>query len=212
MTFYKFARSLIMGFYKLFYRIHVYGEENIPEDGAVVIAPNHTSAADPIIIGVSAKRQIHFVAKAELFKIPVAGAVIRALGAIPVHRSEGDVAALKKSLNVLEEGKMLCVFPQGTRCPGETVKDTADRLKSGVGLMAMRSGAPVVPVCIRTKKHKTSMFRRTDVVFGRLITREELAAFEGRTKYNDAARLIFDRICEIDESPLPGVQENSTCR
>lgn len=200
MTFYKFARSLIKGFYRLFYRIHVYGEENVPEDGAAVIAPNHTSAADPIIIGVSTKRQIHFVAKAELFKIPLLGGIIKALGAIPVHRNEGDVAALKKSLAALDEGKMLCVFPQGTRCPGEKLRDTKNRLKSGVGLMAMRSGAAVVPVFIRTKKNKTHIFGKTDVIFGKAITPEELRAFDGRTKYNDAASYIFDRMCSLDVS------------
>lgn len=200
MTFYKFARWIVSGFFRVFYRVHVTGEENIPEEGAVVVAPNHTSAADPLILGVSAKRQIHFVAKAELFKIPLLGGIIKALGAIPVHRNEGDVAALKKSLAVLEEGKMLCVFPQGTRCPGENIRDTADRLKSGVGLMTMRSGACAVPVCIKAKNNKTRIFRRTDVIFGRPITKDDFAGFTGRNRYNDAAALIFERICELDGS------------
>lgn len=200
MTFYKIARGLLSGFFRLLYRVHVTGEENIPESGGVVIAANHTSAADPIILGVVARRQISFIAKAELFRIPIIGPLLRALGAFPVNRNEGDVAALKKSLSVLSEGGVLCVFPQGTRCPGVPVKDTVDSVKSGVGLMAMRSGACVVPVAIRTKSHRVRIFRRTDVVFGSVISSDEIAGFEGRTKYSDAASFIFGRICELAEA------------
>lgn len=198
MTFYKFAKALVSGFFRTFYRVHVSGEENIPNEGAVIIAPNHTSAADPIILGVITERQIHFMAKAELF-FPPLGAILRALGAFPVHRKAGDVVALKTSLSVLSEGDVLCVFPQGTRCPGVELRDTADSIKSGVGLMAMRSGASVVPVYFKTKGNKLRMFRRNDVIFGEVIKPEEFSAFEGRTKYSDAASLIFDRICSIAE-------------
>ncbi len=197
MTFYKFAKGLFSGFFHAAYRIKVIGEENIPVEGPVVIAPNHTSAADPIILGVVAKRQIRFMAKAELFFPPLRG-ILLALGAFPVHRKAGDVAALKTSLSVLEGGEMLCVFPQGTRCPGFRLRETADKLKSGVGLMAMRSGAPVVPTYIKTKKNRLRMFRRTEVIFGPAISPEEFSGFEGRTKYSDAASLIFDRLCLLE--------------
>ena len=200
MTFYKIVRWLVSGFFRLFYRIHVTGEENIPDTGAVLIAANHTSAADPIVLGVVAERQIRFIGKAELFKIPLIGRILRVLGAFPVNRNEGDVAALKKSLAILADGEMLCVFPQGTRCPGEEIKDTADRVKPGVGLMALKSGAVVVPVCIRTRKNRTRIFRRTDVIFGHAIQPEQLSGFLGRSKYNDAAMYIFDCICELDRT------------
>ena len=197
MTFYKIIKALISGFFHLFYRIHVTGEENIPETGGVIISANHTTALDPIILAVSAKRQIRFIGKAELFKIPVFGALLRALGAFPVNRNEGDVVAIKKSLAILSDGEVLCVFPQGTRCPGVPVKETADKVKSGVGLMALRSGAYVTPVYIKTKANRVHIFRRTDVVFGKAIAPEEFSEFEGRTKYTDAASLVFDRICSL---------------
>lgn len=202
MTLYKFAKGLLSGIYRVLYRIHVVGEENIPESGGVVIAANHTSAADPIVLGIAARRQISFIAKAELFRIPIIGPILRVLGAFPVNRNEGDVAALKKSLAVLSCGGVLCVFPQGTRCPGVPVRDTADCVKSGVGLMAMRSGACVIPVAIRTKANRVRMFRRTDIIFGSVISYETISGFEGRTKYSDAAAFIFGQICDLSEGNI----------
>ena len=198
MTFYKFAKGLVSGLYRSFYRIRVTGEENIPKEGAVIIAPNHISANDPIILGVVTERQIRFMAKAELF-FPPLSPILRALGAFPVHRKAGDVVALKTSLSVLSDGEMLCVFPQGTRCPKTALRDTASEVKSGVGLMAMRSGASVVPVYIKAKGNKLRIFRRTEIIFGPVIAPDEFSAFEGRNKYSDAAALIFDRICRIAE-------------
>ena len=199
MTFYKIIRAILAGFFRVLYRVHVTGEDNIPDSGAVIISPNHASAADPILLAVVARRPIRFMGKAELFRIPLLGWILKALGAFPVHRNEGDVAAIKKSLAILSDGEMLCVFTQGTRCPGVPVRETADKVKSGVGLLTMRSGADVVPVYIKTKANRPRMFRRTDVIFGEVIKSDEFSELIGRTKYSDAAMMIFDRICALGE-------------
>ncbi len=203
MTLYKIIRTLISGIFHALYRIRVTGAENVPEDGGLIISANHTTALDPIILAVTSKRQIRFIGKAELFNIPVFGSFLRALGAFPVHRNEGDVAALKKSLSILSDGEVLCVFPQGTRCPGVPLRETSELVKSGVGLMAFRSKAAVVPVYIKTKGNRVRVFRRTEVIYGAPISSDELLRFEGRTKYGDAASLIFSRICDLAYDVLP---------
>ncbi len=215
MTFYKVIRFLITGIFHVLFRIKTIGAENVPEDGGVIISANHTTALDPLILAVSTKRQIRFIGKAELFKIPGFGALLKALGAFPVHRDEGDVSALKKSLSILKDGDVLCVFPQGTRCPGVPVKDTADKVKGGVGMMAMRSGASVVPVYIKTKKNRVRIFGKTEVIFGEPIKNDSFGEFDGRTKYADAADFIFGHICALaessdDDSAKDGGQEEGT--
>ena len=195
--FYKVIRFLVAGIFRAVYRIHVTGADNIPSSGACIIAPNHTSAVDPIILGVIERRQIRFIGKAELFRFPPLGWLLKALGAFPVNRAEGDIAAVKKTVSILSDGELLCVFPQGTRCPGKPLRETVEHLKPGIGMMAMRSGAPVVPVYIRTKANCLCAFRRTDVIFGKPIGSDEIRAFDGRTRYADASAYIFERICEL---------------
>ena len=202
--FYKIVRFIFAWIFRIVYRIHTSGVENIPSEGACIIAPNHISAIDPIILGVIERRQIRFLAKAELFRIPILRGIIKALGAFPVNRDAGDITAIKHTLEVLDGGELLCVFPQGTRCPSTPVRETLPKLKSGVGFMTLRAHAPVVPVYFKTKSNKLRLFGRTDVIFGKMIPADEFAKFNGRTKYADASTLIFDRICELEESARAG--------
>ncbi len=200
MTLYKFLYVCLAWVFRLVYRVHPHNSEVIPENGACIIAPNHTSALDCIIIAVSSPRQVYFMAKAELFKIPVLSWLIRALGAFPVKRKEGDVGAVKKSISLLKKGDALCMFPQGTRCPYVELETTKDKLKWGVGLISDRSGADVIPVYIKTKRNKLRLFGRTDVYYGAPLSPDEFSGFEGREKYAQASALVFDRICELKNS------------
>ncbi len=197
MTLYKLLYACLAWIFRLIYRVHPHGEDVIPKTGACIIAPNHTSALDCIIIAVSAPRQVYFMSKAELFKIPIFAGLIRALGAFPVKRKEGDVGAVKKSIKLLGEGNALCMFPQGTRCPYVGLESTRNKLKWGVGLIAERSGADVIPVYIKTKRNKLGVFRRTDVFYGDPVHVTEFACFEGRERHAMASSLVFDRICEL---------------
>ncbi len=197
MTLYKILYACLAWIFRLIYRVHSHGEDVIPKEGAAIIAPNHTSALDCIMIAVTAPRQVYFMSKAELFKIPVFASLIRALGAFPVKRKEGDVGAVKKSITLLKDGNALCMFPQGTRCPYVELEATRDKLKWGVGLIAERSGADVIPVYIKTKARKLKLFRRTDVYYGAPVHVSEFAEFEGRERHAMAAGAVFDRICEL---------------
>lgn len=142
--FYSFCR-IIVRFVMLFvFRIKSVGSENIPKEGGVIIAYNHRSNWDPVIAGLTAKRHMSFMAKEELFKNPVFGGLIKALGAFPVHRGKGDVGAVKSSINILSKGRVMLMFPEGHRIKnGKKVK-----AKPGVALIAQKAQVPVIPANI----------------------------------------------------------------
>ncbi len=206
MTLYKFLYACFAWVFKLVYRVHPHNTENIPENGACIIAPNHTAALDCIIVAVSSPRQAMFMAKAELFKIPVLSWLIRALGAFPVKRAESDVTAIKTAISILKDEKALCMFPQGTRCPRAELEDTKDKLKWGVGLISEKSGAVIVPVYIKTKYNKLKLFGRTDVYYGKPVSPSEFEGLKGREKYAQVASFVFDRICEIKNNIVSEVE------
>ena len=196
MKFYAFARKAVKGFFNFIYRIRIEGSENEPEDAPFIVCSNHISNADVIVLGLGVKHQLRYMAKAELFKVPLLSGLIRLLGAFPIKRGAADVAALKTSLKLLSDGEVVAVFPQGTRRPRVDPSET--EVKSGVGMIAYRSGVPVLPVYLETKNNKHLIFRRNTVHIGKLITPEELG-FQGGNKneYERASRLIFDRILEL---------------
>lgn len=196
MSLYGRVYRIFSGAVKRLYRIRINGAENEPEQGPFIVCSNHMSFQDVIILAASLKNQMHFLAKAELFRIPLLGRLIKALGAIPLERQRGDVGAIKKSIALLEEGKVVGIYPQGHRYPGVSPSETEP--KSGVGLIALRTQATVLPVCIQTKKFKIRIFRRVHVTIGKPINYAELGATEiGRAEYDKAARVIFDSICSM---------------
>lgn len=130
-------------FYTLF-RTRVYGRENIPAEGAVILAANHASNIDPPLMASLIERPVSYMAKIELFENPIFGAAIRRCHAFPVKRGESDRGAIKAAVTVLKEGRVLGLFPEGTRSKtGELQKAEA-----GVALIAAMTGAPIVPVAI----------------------------------------------------------------
>lgn len=130
--------------FKIPFRLKIEGKENIPASGPLIVAANHKSYLDPIVLALVFRRRIFFMAKSELFKIPLFNWVIRSLGAFSVERKEADRGAYRKALEVLSEGKILGLFPEGTRIRHSVLGP----LESGVALIAVRSGAPILPVGI----------------------------------------------------------------
>lgn len=143
--FYRLVRLLAALVFRALFRLRVEGTGHVPPAGPVLLAANHVSFLDPPAVGAAVVRPLHFLAKAELFRVPGLGAAIRRLGAHPVERTGSDAAALRLARSLLAQGHALLVFPEGTR--GQEGVLRAGR--AGVGLLAALSQAPVVPVYIR---------------------------------------------------------------
>lgn len=142
--FYFLVKTVSRLIFQLFFRATVEGEENLPSEGAVILAANHMSNCDPPLLGCLMRREVCYMAKIELFQNPVFGAAIRACHAFPVKRGTADRTAIKHALELLAEGKCLGLFPEGTRSKTGEMQEA----EVGIGLFAARSQAPVVPAAI----------------------------------------------------------------
>lgn len=141
---YGILKPLAVFLMRAWFGLSVRGAEHVPSSGPALIVSNHQSILDPPLIGGATRRRIYFLAKAELFRIPVFGWLIRALHARPVRREGSDPRALKTAARLLKEGKALLVFPEGTR----SLDGRLGEGKPGVGMLAVTSGAPVVPAYV----------------------------------------------------------------
>lgn len=120
------------------------GAEKVPEKGPVILAANHLSILDPIAIGAGIKRPVSFLARADVFRLPVLSWLLPRLHAIPVERGTGDLSAIKGAIRALERGMAFGIFPEGTRSRSGRLQP----FKTGVAAIAFRTGSPVVPVAV----------------------------------------------------------------
>jgi 1-acyl-sn-glycerol-3-phosphate acyltransferase len=139
---YTIARPVAWVFTHLICRYQVSGRENVPTSGPLLVVANHLSWYDPILLALVLRRRVWFFAKVEVFRWPIVGWLCLMTGQIPVHRGEGDRAALEKALAYLREGKALMVFPEGTVERQERMIEP----HTGVAMLALRSGATVLPI------------------------------------------------------------------
>ncbi|SDU70772.1 lysophospholipid acyltransferase family protein [Jiangella alkaliphila] len=165
---------------RLLYRVKITGAENVPRTGPVILAPNHTGFLDaPLLMG-TCPRPVHTLAKKELFKGPL-GWLLHAVGQIPLDRDDPSRSMIKSGIGVLDDGRILVVFPEGTRGSGDF-----SELRTGLAWFALRSGAPVIPVVFTGTASRGRTFgampgfrSRVEAVFGRPVT---LPAGGGRTR------------------------------
>lgn len=207
---YLFFRKLLSIFFHIKYHITVLHPENIPKQkGGYIIACNHQRYADPPMLAAVVRGKFSFMAKEELFKKnPFFAWLIRRCGAFPVARGAGDDAPIKTSVEAIEKGRVLVIFPEGTRSKDGSI----GRMKSGVVLIASQAGAPVLPVCIRYKGKK-------DVIidFGGMIPAEDVKIDENdRRSMRNAAKRIGDslislqtEIYALDGEPIPTAKKSS---
>jgi len=139
---YTLIRALAFLALKVLCRLKVAGREHVPERGAVILAANHVSNVDPVVVACAVRRKLHFMAKAELFRNPAFGWFLRQLQAFPLSRSQVQPSTLRRSLALLREGHALLVFPEGTRGDGAHLQPA----RGGAGMLAIRSGCTVVPI------------------------------------------------------------------
>lgn len=144
---YNVLLFLIRTLSKIFYRLSVLGQENIPTSGAVIIVANHSSYLDPPLLARAATRPVFFMAKEDLFRVPLLGQLLKAVSAFPVNRKKrADLRAFKTALKLLAEGDAVALFPEGTRQHFGYRK--LGPLYTGAAYLALKSRAPVIPVGI----------------------------------------------------------------
>ncbi len=204
---YRFLRPWLAPIIKFFIGVKAVGLENVPKEGGLIVCSNHIAIRDVFVIATCLKRQLRFVAKRELFKIPVLSQLITALGAIKVDRGGGDVAAIKKSIELAKNGEIISIFPQGHRFPA--VDPGTTPVKNGAALITYRSKCDVLPVFIKVKDNKYGWFKKVELVIGKPIPYETLDFGDGgNDKYQEVARHIFGEICALGGYKLTSPESN----
>ncbi|MBQ8351868.1 MAG: 1-acyl-sn-glycerol-3-phosphate acyltransferase [Clostridia bacterium] len=195
--FYMRAHRVLAGIFRFLLRLRPQGRENVPAEGGFLICANHVAFCDVVSIAAVLPRQVRYLAKAELFRVPLLGRLITTLGACKLDRGGGDVAAIKKTIALAAGGELVAIFPQGHRYGGKNPADTP--IKNGAGMIALRAGCPVIPVCLKMKKQRYALFRRVEVIFGQPIPHEELVSegLSGSEAYRAASEKIFEEICAL---------------
>ncbi len=197
---YNIGKVLVPPIFKLFFRYHVNHKNSLPREGGYIICCNHISLKDPVFLALGQKRQIFFMAKEELFHNKFVSAVIRSLGAFPVHRGSGDTQAINNAEVLLQNENVLGIFIEGTRSKtGELL-----RPKSGAAMLAFQTQKPVVPACISCKGGKMpKLFRKVTISYSDPISPEELGLKEGTAlEFRNASRKIMDIIRTMREKDI----------
>jgi 1-acyl-sn-glycerol-3-phosphate acyltransferase len=187
---YKFGRFVCWVYCGFFIRLKVSGKENIPKKGGFVLASNHISYLDPLVLGFACPRDLNFMAKEELFRNSFFGRMIRSVGAFPVKRKTADLSAIKEAVKRVRSGKGLVLFPEGGRGDGMELR----KPEAGIGFITAKAQAPVIPAFIKGTEHalpkgsRLMKHAQVSVVFGKQIS------VERKMPYQDTAQLIMDNI------------------
>jgi len=185
-----------------FFRLRGYGRDNIPETGPFVLISNHQSYLDPMLCGGLIQRRVSFLARESLFKHWLFGRMIRSVGTIPVKLGEADISAMRKVIDVLKQGRGVCLFPEGTRSHDGKITP----FKPGFGLLCRRGNAAVVPVVIDGAfecwpRHKKLFSTGSIVVsYGKAIPAEQ------------AKKMSNEELAEILTETLRQMQNESRIR
>lgn len=183
--FYRFIYFLIRIIATPLFRIRVHGIENIPKDEKYIICANHKSFLDPIFVALAINRQVHFIAKKELFEIPILKNILKKLNAIPAQRDGKDLSVLRDSIKLIKKGKILGIFPEGTR-----VKEIKrENIKDGAGYIALKSKTDILTIEI-ISSYKP--FFKTNLYIKNLVKIENFKEYKSK----DAMEKIMDETYE----------------
>jgi 1-acyl-sn-glycerol-3-phosphate acyltransferase len=205
--FYGFFHYLASTIHSMWFRGDVAGTENFPADGPFLIASNHASHLDPPLVGCQVSRQMRFFARKSLWNNRLLAWWLNQVETIPVERDSGDIGAIKRVLQALKENRAVVLFPEGTRSPDGHLQ----KAKAGVGLMACKTGVPVVPCRVFGSFHafgKGTAIPRfgtpVSVVFGAPIPASDYDdPSAGKARYETAAQRIMDRIAALPAPAHP---------
>ncbi|HID88058.1 MAG TPA: 1-acyl-sn-glycerol-3-phosphate acyltransferase [Anaerolineae bacterium] len=211
MWFYHLANVVLRGLFAILLDYRVTGLENVPRTGPLIVAINHTSFLDPLLVGVFIPREVTMMGKAELFRIPVFGLIARLYGAFPVRRGEIDRGALRRAMEVLQEGGALMMAPEGTRGGTEQLQ----RGRHGVTMIALRTGAAILPVAIwGPKRFPTNLARlrrtRVGMAVGEPFTLKKGAGKPSREEVRAMTDEIMYRLAALLPPEVRGVYSDLT--
>jgi 1-acyl-sn-glycerol-3-phosphate acyltransferase len=194
-TAWQIAQWTIPRPWKALTRMRVYGADRLPRDGAYVLASNHLAWSDPFVVGMLvAPRVLYYMAKRELWSVPVVGTLIPHTGAFPVDRGQPDREALRMARSVLENGQVLGVFVEGTRQKTGEIGNA----RAGASMLAMGAGVPVLPVCVRAGEGRSLPgFPPTTVAVGMPLDLSGLG--KGGRAYKAGAERIEEELRRLDD-------------
>jgi len=215
---YEFLKPIAVFLMRWMFDLTSVGRHHVPATGPVLLVSNHSSILDPALVGGAAERQLSFLAKAELFKIPGFGRLIRRLNARPLRREGADASALREALRLLAEGRALLIFPEGTRGPEGELRPA----KAGAGMLAVHSRAAVVPVYVSGSGQAWPRGRRfprrsrVTVTFGPPVVLDHSESLARKERYAEATRTMMAAIARLrdqvigtasaDRVPLQNIQ------
>ena len=194
--------------YATYFRWRVYGAENVPSTGGVILAANHASFLDPPLVGSGLKRDINYLARESLFRFPGIGALLRSWNSVPVDRDGGGAKGLKIILGRLLDGAGIILFPEGTR----TRDGKLQPARAGIGLVVAKSEAPVVPVRVfgtfeaYGRNVKFPRPKRIAVKYGVPMRFEKLRA-EAKDCSKDRLKQIYQEIADEIMAAIAGLNE-----
>lgn len=199
---YNFIKVVFRPLVKLVFKTEFKGLENLPDENTkYIVAINHTCALDPVFVACPKDvPPLHFMAKAELFKNPVAAWFMTHMYGFPVKRGKGDTSAIDYGIKILEEGHVMAICPEGKR-----IKDkdgVPQKAKAGVAVIAKATGASVLPVAICCNG-KIKAGKKVVISYGRLISHSEMGLDKedvGPHDIKNAANMVMDRITELWEA------------
>lgn len=194
---YTFAHALLPWLFCTLMPIRIRNGEYMPKQGGVILCSNHLSNTDPVRLAYTQKRQIFYMSKEELFRNPIVGKVISALGAFAVARGRGDKAAINLAQRHLKEGDVVGIFIEGTRSKDGNFLPP----KSGAVMLAKSCNVPILPCCITAKGGgMPRLFHPCVIEYGKPIFPEELNIEKGTpSEFRTASRFVMDRIAALRE-------------
>jgi len=194
---YHCSWQLLQIFLKPLFGFRVYDADRVPLQGAVIVASNHISLVDPLVVGAAIPREMYYLGKKELFENRFLGAVVTALNTVPVSRGRPDRAALRRIAQLLQENRAILMFPEGTRGPG-------DRLlpgKTGLGKLAMDAGVDIIPAHVSGSNCLRKMLirrQRLTVRFGSPISTQWIQQQDqGKMAYRRVVDEVMRRIEDL---------------
>jgi 1-acyl-sn-glycerol-3-phosphate acyltransferase len=186
MTTYTISRALLRLLFGFLFRLEAVGTEHLKPDTAYILCPNHASNWDPPLVGTPLQMQVHYMAKAELFDIPLVKQLIRSYGTFPVNRESVGKQTIQTILTLLRQGKVICIFPEGSR--------NSQEARRGAATFALKTGTPVIPAAIIGSYRP---FSKMKVVYGAPVEFADLQELSKDEQVTQATDRIMESIHQL---------------